>query len=108
MLSHFIFIFFVEMKSQAHCDDELEFPASFKHRFGFLGWRKISICRIYIFIYDSWGLFGGPFGSDVRKNIHLAISSSMIRTHKPGNRLRAEDNTNMASDFYAELVNTIY
>lgn len=72
-------------------------------------WREISICRIYIFIGDSWGLFGAPFWSDARKkNIHLAISSPTIGTHKPGNRLRGEDNTNMASDFYAVLVNAIY
>lgn len=43
-----------------------------------------------------------------RKNIHLAISSPAIRTHKPGSRLRGEDNTNVASDFYGELVNAIY
>lgn len=43
-----------------------------------------------------------------KKNIHLTISSPTIGTHKPGNRPRGEDHTNMASDFYASLVNAIY
>lgn len=47
--------------------------SSFKYRFSFSGlakkWREISIHKIYIFICDSWELFGDPFWSDVRKKI---------------------------------------
>lgn len=42
----------------------MSISTSFKYRFSFSGlakkWREISIHKIYIFICDSWELFGGP------------------------------------------------
>lgn len=80
---NFFFIFYAEMKSKVHIGVgvgqgwavmmSISTSASFKYRFSFSGlakkWREISIHKIYIFICDSWELFGAPFWSDVRKKI---------------------------------------
>lgn len=104
---------------------------SFKYRFGFSGFgmreresekkremdgdlhtQKFTYSSVTVGVggYSEKLYFGVMWGGEEgeKKNIHLAISSPAIGTHKPSNRLRGEDNTNVASDFYGKLVNAIY
>lgn len=93
---------------EAGCDDEFPHPHLLKTDLVSRSCLKNGGRSPYATFTYSSVTVGGYLERCEKKHIHLAISSPTIGTHKPSNRLRGEDNTNMASDFYEGLVNAIY